>query len=64
MSDYRNPKVTTPKDDKNKMMKWIMYAIAAIIIILLLVWWLWPDQEVVPEAAAPAEVETVVPEAE
>ena len=56
MTDYRDPKVTTPTRTSGGMGTWIGIAVA-VVVALLLVYWLWPRDEL--------DVETVpvVPEA-
>lgn len=44
MADYRDPKVTTHRDDKKKRNSWIAIAIGVIILIALLWWWLSGDE--------------------
>lgn len=38
MSNYRDPKVTTPTKNKSQMGKWIGVVLAVILALLLLAW--------------------------
>jgi len=38
MSEYRNPKVTTPEDSASSIGKWIGIAVAVLVAILVLMW--------------------------
>ena len=40
MTEYRNPKVTTPKSSGSSIGKWIGIAVAVLVAILLLMWML------------------------
>lgn len=68
MTDYRDPKVTTPKSGGSNTGKWLAIALA-VLLLLLLAWWLWPSEEnevnvvpVVPgETTTAPAVEPVTP---
>jgi hypothetical protein len=53
VSDYRDPKVTTPRRTRSQW-TWIGILVA-VLVVALLVWWLWPDDDVavVDEPPAP-----------
>ncbi|MEF2553468.1 hypothetical protein VQ042_19255 [Aurantimonas sp. A2-1-M11] len=62
MAEYRDPKVTTPKQNKSSVGKWVGIILVAILALLLLAWLLGAiggdDEEL---ATTPTEVQGVVP---
>lgn len=58
MTDYRNPKVTTPQNKGSSVGKWVSIAIAALVAILLLMWALGSNDDTVePVSTEPTATE-------
>ena len=58
MTDYRDPKVTTPRGGRAAMTRWIGLAVGAVVVLVLLGWLLGgsgePDPTTATEPASPA----------
>lgn len=58
MTDYRNPKVTTPQNKSSSVGKWVGIAVAVLIALLLLMWAMGSDDDTVePVSTEPTATE-------